>query len=74
MKLREFTVTTGQLSADAEHCREIRFSLAFEQADGSLLRRNQETLIFEGILGDPDQIPWLIASTLRELMAKSGDR
>ncbi len=35
------------------------------------MRRDSESLVFEGVLSDPDQVPWLIASALRDLLRES---
>jgi hypothetical protein len=35
-----------------------------------LIQKERNDLVFDGHLGDPDQLPWLIAHALRSLMAE----
>lgn len=71
MKLIDFSVATGPTSEEAEHCRKMSFSVALEDTKGRVVRRDSESLVFEGVLSDPDQVPWLIASCLRDLLCES---
>lgn len=71
MKLREFHVAIGAFSQDDPGCREISYSAAFEDRAGEVVHHHVDSLVFDGMLDDPDQIPWLIASTLRSLLGRS---
>jgi|GEM_PF-4648392 hypothetical protein len=70
MHLREFRVLIGALSENDPGCREISFDAIFEDHAGGTTSRNINSLVYDGMLSDSDQIPWLIASTLRTLMGR----
>ena len=67
-KLRRFRVAVGGLSPEAQHCREIEYHLSLTDETGAVVEREEKCLVFDGMLGDPDQLPWLIAYTLRQLL------
>lgn len=68
VKTRDFRVTVGDLSPDSENCREIAYRLLMTDETGATIEREERGSVFEGMLGDPDQLPWLIAHTLRRLL------
>ena len=64
MRLQQFQVVIGDISAEALGCRAIRYKVSLVDDRGAKLHSEQESLVNEGILDDPEQIPWLIAHTL----------
>ena len=70
-KLHDFHVTVGPASHDLPACREVTYSLALTDENGDVIRREHSTLVYEGLLGDSDQVPWLVAHALRTLFRES---
>jgi hypothetical protein len=70
MNLREFRVMIGANPTEAPECRQITYSISLTEIDGVLIQKERDDLVFDGLLGDPDQLPWLIAHALRSLMAE----
>ena len=66
-KLHEFHVTVGPPSHDLPTCREVTYSLSVTDNAGDVVRREHATLVYEGLLGVSDQVPWLVAHALRTL-------
>ena len=67
-KLCEFYAVVGPQSHDPPACREVTYSLALKDEYGHEVRREHSALVYEGLLADSDQVPWLIAHALRALL------
>ena len=70
-KLHEFQATVGPPSHDLPACREVIYSLSLTDEHGDVVRRDHTALLYEGLLGDSDQVPWLVAHALRTLFRES---
>lgn len=70
MKLSEFRVTFRPNGSDPD-CSDAVFFASFVDDRGHLFGFEEVSEIYEGILDDPEQIPWLIAHRLRELVVKA---
>jgi len=66
-KLHEFRVTVGSQSHDLPVCREVTYSLTLMVEEGEIIDRKHSAFVYEGLLGDSDQMPWLVAHALRTL-------
>ena len=71
-KIRDLWVTVGDLSKDAPGCREIAYHFFLTDEQGEVIKRRESGLVYDGILGDPDQLPWLIAHSLRRFFTEEG--
>lgn len=67
-KLHEFRVTVGHQSHDLPACREVTYRLSLTDSEGREVQREHCALVYEGLLGDSDQVPWLVAYALRNLI------
>lgn len=67
-KLHEFRVTVGPQSHDLPLCREVTYSLSLTGEQGEVVQREDSGLVYEGLLGDSDQVPSLVAHALRTLL------
>lgn len=72
-KLREFRVIVGPPSHDLPACREVTYSLSLVAEQGKSMERKHSALVYEGLLGDSDQVPWLVAHALRTLLQGHGN-
>ena len=60
-----------ELLGSSEHitsCDELQLRAVFEAHDGSRIETNHRTLAYHELNADPEQFPWLVASTLRSIM------
>jgi hypothetical protein len=64
MRLQQLEVVIGEISAEAPGCRSIRYNVSLIDDRGAEIQSEQQSLVNECILDDPEQIPWLIAHTL----------
>ena len=67
-KLHKFTVMIGPCSHGLPVCREVTYSLSLNNAEGEVVEREHSALVYDGLLGDSDQVPWLVAHALRTLL------
>lgn len=70
-QLREFHVIVGPRSHDLPACREVTYSLSLVEEEGNVIEREHSALVYEGLLGDSDQVPWLVAHALRTLFQEA---
>ncbi len=73
-KLNEFHIRIGPASHDLPACREVTYSLSLIGEQGEIIQREHATLVYEGLLGESDQVPWLVAHVLRTLFREAGVR
>ena len=70
-KLYEFHVMVGPPSHDLPACRDVTYSLSLVGEQGNVIEREHSALVYEGLLGDSDQVPWLVAHALRTLFQEA---
>jgi hypothetical protein len=68
VRLHEFHVTVGPTSHDLPVCHEVVYAATLIGEHGETVERKHLALVYEGLLGDPDQVPWLVAHALRTLL------
>lgn len=68
LKLKEFSVVIGSESTEIPECSDTLYTATYEGADGKPVLREQRALALTSLLADPDQLPWLIARALQEMM------
>jgi hypothetical protein len=68
LRLQEFNVTVGPTSRDLPVCHEVMYTATLMSEHGEIVERKHLALVYEGLLGDADQVPWLIAHALRSLL------
>jgi hypothetical protein len=66
LKLHEFRVTVGAPSHNLPACREVTYSLVLADEQRKVVWEHA-ALVYEGLLADSDQVPWLVAHALRTL-------
>ena len=64
-------MTVGPQSHDLPVCREVTYSLTLMAEEGETIERKHSAFVYEGLLGDSDQTPWLVAHALRALFRES---
>jgi hypothetical protein len=72
-KLHEFHVLVGSPSHDLPACREVSYSLSLIGEQEEVIERRHSALVYAGLLGDSDQVPWLIAHILRTMLKQKDD-
>jgi hypothetical protein len=68
LKLQEFHVTVGPTSQDLPVCHEVMYTVALADEHGRTVERKHLAFVYEGLLSDSDQVPWLVAHALRTLL------
>lgn len=61
-------IQTNGTSPDVSTCEELRISAALEAEDGTVVNREKIVLVYHEIMRDSEQLPFMIAETLRSLM------
>ena len=67
MKLSEFHVQFGGQSPEEPSCCEVSYSATFLDAQGQTRTCESKALVYDGLLDDPQQLPWVIAHQLQAL-------
>jgi hypothetical protein len=69
--INDFHVSVGPHSHDLPVCREVTYTLSLINEQNEAVTREHTAVVYEGLLADRDQVPWLIAHALRELWNES---
>lgn len=74
LRLRALNVYTNGTCSDVPTCEDVRISAVLESEDGTLVRHEEAVLVYHAILRDSEQLPSIIAQTLRSIMAAVAGR
>jgi hypothetical protein len=68
MKMRELHLSVGEECLDPPGCRAVHYALTITDERGTTSQIDHESVVFDDLLGDSEQIPWVIAHTIRGLL------
>lgn len=69
-KLLRFAVSVGDACEETPNCRKLLYSASFLDEFQNVIEQSECSTVFDGVLDDPEQIPWVIAHALRDLFVR----